>query len=94
MPGRVATLATCSSDRSAAGSGSRDRDAKTTPGTRIGSRRSIRNRYGDSSTTSIEGSYPPSPQLHLALPTIAHGRAGQSLRYVERRPSFASPDGS
>lgn len=51
MPGSVATLATCSSDRSEATSGNNALDANTTPGTRIAPDRSIRNRYGDSSTS-------------------------------------------
>src|SRR5690606_6559967 len=53
IPGRVATLATCSSDRSADTSGSSAREANTMPGTRMSPNGSIRKRYGDSSTSSI-----------------------------------------
>ena len=53
MPGRVATFATCSSACSAATAGISDREANTTPGTRISPRRSIRHRTGVSSMSSI-----------------------------------------
>ena len=52
IPGSSATLTTCSSARSAAGSGINARVANTTPGTRIRPYRGITSRYSDSATIS------------------------------------------
>ena len=52
IPGSSATLTTCSSARSAAGSGISARVANTTPGTRIRPYRGITSRYSDSATIS------------------------------------------
>ena len=56
MPGSSATLTTCSSARSAAGSGISARLANTTPGTRIRPCRGMTNRYSDSAMISTGGS--------------------------------------
>ena len=56
IPGSSATLTTCSSARSAAGSGISARVANTTPGTRIRPCRGMTNRYSDSAMISTEGS--------------------------------------
>ena len=61
MPGSAATLTTCSSERSAARSGSSARVAYTTPGTSIRPCRGITKRYGACSTTSTSGHLPPAP---------------------------------
>src|SRR5689334_14084379 len=89
MPGRVATFATWSSDLSARASGSSDRDAKITPGTRIGSCRSIRNRYGDSSTSSMRHGYPATGRLHHAgvRVSVVGGADRVRLRAVGLDPS-------
>ena len=68
MPGSSATLATCSSERSAAGSGISARVANTTPGTRIRPCRGMTKRYRDSATistsrTPFQRAVPPATRL-------------------------------
>ncbi|MEH0985818.1 SDR family oxidoreductase [Micromonospora sp. CPCC 205556] len=76
---------------SAPASGSSDRVANTTPGTRIGSCRSIRNRYGDSSTSSTPRGYPSRRPSHLPwLVRSAPGSAPacrSATRTIRRSPS-------
>src|SRR5918996_5092690 len=77
MPGSVATLATCSSDFSA--SLSRARDAKTTPGTRIAPRGSMRKRWSASWTSSIAASRAGRPHVR------GYPRRHVPIAWVEER---------
>ena len=76
MPGSSATLTTCSSARSAFGSGISARLANTTPGTSIRPCRGMTNRYSDSAMISTGGSL---LARRFLVPVPAYGVRGRVL---------------
>ena len=88
MPGSSATLTTCSSARSAAGSGISARLANTTPGTRIRPCRGMTNRYSDSAMISTGGSLLTEGFPRQLPPTVSAG----ALLTGSERCSATVPD--